>query len=198
MPKAKPARVTQRSIITKYFLENPNRELAHPEVVDWATKEYRKKTGRTLRDADRMIRTLGQEGLLIKISNGVYMYDPDSVTKRDLEDFTPAQKKQILDKDSYRCVVCGKGLKDGVTLHVDHIKAKDHNGKATIENGQTLCAQHNFQKKNSGQTEIGKRLFVHIYELAKSQDDEKLLDFCGQILDIYESSEMDSHIKWDK
>ena len=40
------------------------------------------------------------------------------------------------------------GKKDGVELHIDHIKPKDFGGEATIENGQTLCAQHNFIKKN--------------------------------------------------
>jgi len=31
-------------------------------------------------------------------------------------------------------VICGRGKKDGVDLHIDHIKPKDFGGEATIEN----------------------------------------------------------------
>ena len=48
-------------------------------------------------------------------------------------------------------------MQDGVELQVDHIKPKDKGGKATFENGQTLCATHNFRKKNYRQTETGKK-----------------------------------------
>jgi len=56
--------------------------------------------------------------------------------------------------------------------------------KAEIENGQTLCAQHNFQKKNYKQTESGKRYFIHLYEAAKKNNDKALQDFCAQILSL--------------
>ena len=85
---------------------------------------------------------------MIKIAKGIYRYDPKKHIKRELEDFTPHKKKQFLKRDGYKCVICGRGKKEGVELHIDHIKPKDLGGEATIENGQTLCAQHNFIKKN--------------------------------------------------
>ncbi len=109
---------------------------------------------------DRQIRKFHQEGRLIKIAKGVYKYDPDLVTNNELEDFSEQQKKIILERDNHRCVICGKGLKDGIELQVDHIKPKDKGGKATIKNGQTLCAMHNFRKKNYQQTETGKKMFI--------------------------------------
>ena len=60
------------------------------------------------------------------------------VFERNLEDFTLAQKQEILKRDSYKCVICGKGEKEGMELHVDHIKPKDKGGKAIVENGQIL------------------------------------------------------------
>ena len=77
-------------------------------------------------------------------------------SKRDLEDFTESQKQEIMKRDNYSCVFCGRGREHGVELQVDYIKPRDQGGKATIENGETLCAQHNFQKKNHRQTELVK------------------------------------------
>ena len=91
-------------------------------------------------------------------------------------------------RDNFRCVVCGRGEKDGVELQVDHIKPKDQGGQASIENGETLCAQHNFQKKNYKQTESGKRFFIRLYEAAKANNDKSLVNFCTQILEVYEKN----------
>lgn len=182
----------------EYFKEHPKRAIKHPEIVDWVVAEYKKRTGKVFRDPDRAIRKLSQEGLLIKISKGVYKYDPDYVEHKELEDFTATQKEAIFKRDNYRCVVCGKGRKDGVEIHADHIRPKDLGGTATIENGQTLCAQHNFQKKNYKQTETGKRMFIRLYELAKATNDERLLKFCKAILELYEKNNINGHIVWKK
>ena len=113
-------------------------------------------------------------------------------------DFSAIQRKAILERDGFKCVVCGKGVKDGVDLHVDHIKPKDFGGEATIENGQTLCAQHNFIKKNLKQTETGKKMFIRLYELAKSEKNEELIKFCADVLETYEKHDINGHIVWKK
>ncbi len=63
----------------------------------------------------------------------------------------------VLIESPKKCVICGLGIKDGVEIHADHIKPKDFGGKAEIENGQTLCAQHNFQKKTINRLKLVKR-----------------------------------------
>ncbi len=190
--------ITQNGLIMEFFKNNPNRDIHHPEIVDWVTKEYNQRTGKVFRDPDRQIRKLSQMGLLIKVAKGIYRYEPDFIVKKELEDFSEVQKKQILDRDGYKCVICGKGLKDGVELHIDHIKPKDLGGKAIIENGQTLCAQHNFLKKNFKQTETGKKMFIRLYELAKKQKDYVLIKFCEDILYIYDKHNINGHIDWKK
>jgi hypothetical protein len=190
--------VVQSDLIMMYFRKNPNRNIEHPEVVDWVVSKYKKRTGEVFRDPDRAIRKLHQNGFLIKVSKGIYRYEPSRVVERKLEDFTEEQKKIILERDGYKCVMCGKGVKDGVELHVDHIKPKDLGGKATIENGQTLCAQHNFIKKNLKQTETGKKMFIRLYELAKKEGNKELLDFATQILEVYEKNTINCHIIWKK
>jgi len=182
----------------EYFKKNPGRDIKHPEIVDWVTVEWNKRTGKVFRDPDRGIRSLSQNGLLIKVAKGIYRYDPDLVVKRELEDFSPAQKLAIMKRDNFRCVVCGRGVGDGVEIQVDHIKPKDRGGKATIENGETLCAQHNFQKKNYKQTESGKRFFLRLYEAAKANNDKQLEDFCRQILEVYEKNNVNGHIVWTR
>lgn len=189
---------TQMGIIIEFFQNNPNRDIKHPEIVDWATEEYRKRTGKIFRDPDRQIRSLHQKGLLIKIAKGVYRYDPKMVKKRELEDFSLTLKEIIFKRDNYKCVICGKGRKDGVEIHVDHIKPKDFGGKATVENGQTLCSQHNFLKKNFRQTETGKRLFIRLYELSRKENNRALLKFCTEILEVFEENNINSHIEWKK
>ena len=72
----------------EYFKNNPNRNISHPEIVDWATKEWKKRTGNVFRDPDRGIRKLHQAGYLIKVQKGIYRYDPTLVTQHKLEDFS--------------------------------------------------------------------------------------------------------------
>lgn len=89
-------------------------------------------------------------------------------------------------RDNYRCVVCGRGIKDGVELVVDHIKPKDKGGTSDISNGQTLCMDHNLIKKNYSQTEAGKRYFIKMYEKAVDNDDDRMIKFCKAVSDAYD------------
>ena len=188
--------MTQRELLKDFFRKNPRRPIQHPEVVDWATETWKKQTGTVFRDPDRGIRKLAQEGFLIKLAKGTYIYDPDQVHRKKLNDFTVAQKEAIRERDQYKCVVCGKGTADGVELHIDHIKPKDLGGTSKIENGQVLCAQHNFMKKNLHQTETGKKMFIRLYELAKREEHKNLAAFCRDILLTYERHGINGHINW--
>jgi hypothetical protein len=190
--------LTQKELVIEFFENNSNRDIKHPEVVDCLTKEWLARTGEIFRDPDRAIRMLAQDGFLQKISKGIYRYDPKYVVRRKLKDFTQAQKEEIMKHDNYRCVICGKGIADGIELQVDHIKPKDLGGKATIENGQALCAQHNFKKKNYKQTETGKKMFIRLYELAKSLGDNETKSFCAEILEVFEKNGVNGHIEWKR
>lgn len=95
-------------------------------------------------------------------------------------------------------MICGKGAAEGIELHIDHIKPKYLGGKAEIDNAQTLCSQHNFLKKNLKQTETGKKMFIHLYQLAKNKKNKKLKNFCYDILKTYETHDINGHIDWKK
>ena len=59
-----------------------------------------------------------------------------------------AMRYEVLRRDGFRCVRCGRGAKDGVTLHVDHIRPVSRGGRSTMGNLQTLCEDCNMGKGN--------------------------------------------------
>ena len=188
------AKKTVEGLVLEYFKNHPNQELSHGPVVDWVTEQYLEEHDNPPRDPWRAIRQLHQKGQLIKVRTGVYKYDPDHVHEVELFEFSAGAKEAVLARDSYRCVVCGRGREDGITLTVDHIVPKDKGGTNTLENAQTLCSQHNLMKKNYSQTEAGKRYFIRMYETAVANQDEKMIAFCQAIFDIYDEYEVDLHI----
>lgn len=190
--------ISIQDLLIKYFKKHANKDLSHGPVVDWVEDQYKKIYNKKPRDTWRSIRSLYEKGFLIKVEKGVYRYDPKMEKQTNLKDFTLEQKEVILKRDQYKCVICGKGKKEGVELHVDHIKPKSLGGKAIIENGQTLCAQHNFIKKNLKQTETGKKMYIRLYELAKKEKNKELIKFCSEILEVYEKNNINGHIEWKK
>ena len=78
---------SQRALLMEFFQKNRNRDIPHPKVVDWATKEYTKRTARIFRDPDRGIRKLHEEGVLIKIKKGVYRYNLNTIKKESFKIF---------------------------------------------------------------------------------------------------------------
>lgn len=192
---------SQTEFVKEWFIKRPNRDISHDESKAGIEDAYFKITNKRFEDVDRTIRKLAQVGFLIKVKKGWYRYDPKKANMRTLEDFSATNKKQILERDGYRCVICGKGAKDGIDLQVDHIKPKELGGSATISNGQTLCASHNFRKKISSQTETGKKMFIRLLDSVKESDDKnasKIEKFCEEILRVFEKHDIDGHIKWKK
>lgn len=53
----------------------------------------------------------------------------------------------VLKRDHFRCVICGRSADDGVILHVDHIIPVSKGGKTEIGNLRTLCEDCNLGKK---------------------------------------------------
>lgn len=189
-------RVTQKGLIFGYFVARPKQDIPTPEVVDWATAEYLRITGNPLRDPDRMIRTLYSEGKLIKVQTGWYRYDPDEVVEISDENFTAAQKAEILENGGYRCAMCGATEDEGALLHADHILPRSKGGKATVDNGQVLCSQHNNLKKNYGQTETCKRMYKVLYDKAVELNDTAMREFIEDVMRVYDEHNINSHIDW--
>jgi len=181
-------------LVMEFFKKHPNEDLPHGPVVDWVENQYLKLYGRKPRDTWRQIRKFHQEGKLIKIKKGIYKYDPDYVKEVELFDFPLDVKEEIFKRDNYQCVVCGRGIKDGVEICADHRTPKDKGGTNTVENGQTLCMEHNLMKKNYSQTEAGKKYFIKMYEKAVANNDKRMVDFCKCVFECYDRHKINSHI----
>ena len=52
----------------------------------------------------------------------------------------------VLRRDGFACSYCGRGKKEGVTLHVDHIDPKSNGGAYAIDNLTTACMECNIGK----------------------------------------------------
>ena len=181
-------------LVLEYFKMHPNEDLTHGPVVDWVEEQRVRSGGTKPRDPWRAIRKLHQEGKLIKVDKGVYRYDPSYMREVELFDFPPEVKEEIFKQDNYRCVVCNRGIKDGVEICADHVKPKDLGGSNTVDNGQTLCMEHNLLKKNYSQTEAGKRYFIKTYERALAIGDHRMIKFCQDVFDVYDKHGINSHI----
>lgn len=69
----------------------------------------------------------------------------------------PALRWQVFQRDSWRCLSCGRTSDDGIILHIDHIIPRSKGGQDYIDNYQTLCDICNIGKSNKDQTDLRKR-----------------------------------------
>ena len=195
-PRRRP--VSQVDFVKQFFLSRPMRAIPHAESKRDIENSYQTMYGRRIEDVDRAIRQLHQEGLLVKVRNGVYMFDPDfDHDREDLEDFSAEDRAAVLARDGFQCVVCDSRRAEGAELHVDHIRPKNRGGRAIQENGQTLCSRHNFLKKTTGQMSFGKRVFVELRKTARASSVEGssvLEEFCTEVLAVYERYQIDDQL----
>ena len=61
---------------------------------------------------------------------------------------TPSLRYDIMKRDNFRCVLCGRTVNDGIKLHVDHIIPISKGGKTIKSNLRTLCNECNLGKSD--------------------------------------------------
>jgi hypothetical protein len=182
-------------LIMEYFRKHPNKDLEHGPVVDYVEKRYLELYNKKSRDTWRAIRKLYQEGVLVKVRKGVYRYEPSLAKHKLLFEFSQATKDEIFKRDGFKCVICGRGVKDGVEIHADHKVPLQKGGTNNLENGQTLCSEHNILKKKYSQIEFGKRFMIKLYKEAVEKKDKKMMGFTKDVLGIYGKYGIDNHIE---
>lgn len=75
-------------------------------------------------------------------------YDTSKEARKQFErnKLTKAMRYDVLRRDNFRCVICGKSSQDGSLLHVDHIIPIAKGGKTELNNLRTLCSDCNLGK----------------------------------------------------
>jgi 5-methylcytosine-specific restriction endonuclease McrA len=77
------------------------------------------------------------------------------ISGKDQTDFTLSKEWRefrygILERDGFRCVLCGRTAADGVKLQVDHIKARSLYPELALDplNARTACEDCNIGKRD--------------------------------------------------
>lgn len=115
------------------------------------TEDLRRVT--SVDDWARVFRQLRQDGIL------EYTYDKSTNHYQIsfIGEYSNASKRsgisakdryRIRNRDGHRCQACGKGVENGVKLHVDHKVPLDWGGSNLDDNLWTLCAECNLGKKS--------------------------------------------------
>jgi len=177
---------TVNDYIKEYFDKHPNKDIEHGDVVDYVFEHIPKA-----RDPWRAIRKLYQEGWLIKVRKGVYKRVPGYKGQHILTPFPPDVKEAIFKRDDYRCVVCGNGKHNGYEICADHITPQYKGGSNTLENGQTLCSEHNLMKKRYCTTDFLRKYCNTMIGRAREYNDEKVESLFRDILNVIEKHESD-------
>ncbi|MDR0975639.1 MAG: HNH endonuclease [Christensenellaceae bacterium] len=59
---------------------------------------------------------------------------------------TKSMREQVKRRDNWTCQLCGKIMRDGVGLHIDHIVPISRGGKSMLANLRVLCSKCNGSK----------------------------------------------------
>lgn len=68
--------------------------------------------------------------------------------KKERSKMTSGLRYNILERDNFRCQICGSTQSDDVKLHVDHITPVSKGGLTIFDNLRTLCDRCNSGKSN--------------------------------------------------
>lgn len=61
---------------------------------------------------------------------------------------TASVRYDVMKRNGFRCVLCGRSKQDGVILHVDHIIPVSKGGTSDMSNLRTLCSDCNLGKRD--------------------------------------------------
>jgi hypothetical protein len=134
---------------TKLNTYNSSWRKAHQEnVKQWSLNAYIKKHGHAPLERIRKPKQRRIYLIACLVCPSGYF---ESIRKRKRcplhNPYTPAKFRfQILQRDKFRCVYCGRGPEDGVKLHIDHRDPRKLNGASTLSNLVTACFDCNIGK----------------------------------------------------
>lgn len=114
-----------------------------------------KATGLSRQIISLAARTLEQHGLITSEKNPGYntvytLIEPTESKHKAIiiPSFSNSRRFNVLQRDSYRCRLCGASADDGARLEVDHIIPRASGGTNAMDNLWTLCKECNMGKRD--------------------------------------------------
>lgn len=120
---------------------NPNRDFCIELIVCYTSPQGRNSYSKTYK-----FNCADIQHYLNEFSK-VQQNKQSAVYQRQL--MTPKMRYNIMKRDGFKCVICGRSQNDGAKLHVDHIKPVSKGGKTIESNLRTLCDMCNLGKSDS-------------------------------------------------
>lgn len=66
------------------------------------------------------------------------------------------------------------------------------------KNEQTERTSRDFSQEFLDQTGTAKRMFIRLYEAAKAKKNKKIMEFCLDVLNLYDKHGINGHIEWER
>lgn len=120
-------------------------------------------------DWARAMRQLSQDGII----EYEYSKGTDTYLITAIEEYSTSSKRtglstkdryRIRNRDGHRCQACGKGVIDGVKLHIDHKIPLDWGGSNLDDNLWTLCSICNLGKKSFFKDDFNPEIMKSVYK----------------------------------
>lgn len=133
--------------VEKMMLKRAENEWPIPttDIILACTKTYTSPHGRNCY-TDTMTYTMDEIESYIRQSYAEEEKKTSKEYQRQL--LTPSLRYDIMKRDGFRCVLCGRTSKDGIALHVDHILPVSKGGQTIPSNLRTLCDVCNLGKSD--------------------------------------------------
>lgn len=182
---------TDTGACLKVMIDNINKPLDVAYICDQADLIFKSFNKPPFKDRGRAVRALhGKFGIIDKSGKGKYIFT-GKYGEKNQSTFTPALKAEILKKHNYTCYFCGLSKLQGAELGVDHILPESKGGKATLENGMTLCTRCNNIKSNYSVHTFGKKAFTEYLKIAKILNNSDEIKFFEEVLKVFEKYKKD-------
>jgi 5-methylcytosine-specific restriction endonuclease McrA len=125
-----------RKLQIKAFPEEPEFRVTAYYTSPAGRNHYRKEQCFTCEDIQQML-----DAFESNLEKTAYKQHQRSLMSAGL-------RYDIMKRDNFRCVICGRSAQDGVTLQVDHIIPVAKGGQTEPENLRTLCEDCNRGKSD--------------------------------------------------
>jgi len=131
------------------ILEPPTTVTYYIEMI------YRSPKGKVYLEKSRMFFTRDMEVALESVSRATLSSKVrkqlSSVERSEISD---SLRYDILNRDGFKCVICGARKSQGVRLHVDHIVPVSKGGRSIPDNLRTLCERCNIGKGAKDESDL--------------------------------------------